>query len=297
MRILFFLLIVLCLLPAQADGRRNLILPLQVDRVAEEPWEGLALMLALQNRASDRNHLVPLTAVRKRLGSYGLTLTMRTSLATKLKLAESLEATTLVYGTIGDEMVQVSRYHLTTRELEIRDFPHESYGSPGELLTQIAAFLDLPTNDTAAAEIEIGRVWASTYFAEDLEAAQAVLDKLIDHETVGWLFMQEYLDRFGDPLVGMEATDELVTWRDLFVAKQHYSHALTASKRLLSMRNYPRDLLIHAKVLHALDRRDEACSFAHRSEQFGFVDHALFAILEACDDHGADHIPAVPRNR
>ena len=268
-----------------APENRILVLPPQIVSPQQEPWEGLALALALQSRVPAKTRLVPLTAYRKKLNEYGLSLVSRLSTATCLKLATDLDVDLLVFGLWQEDGLAMSIYHVHQRRLERHRWPDLADVEANDLPGRFAARLGMEIEGLDPAGYELYRVWASTYFADELDTAKEILSRLLDHHQTDWLFLQEYLDLFGDPLSGVSDAVELVNWRDRFFQKAHLERALAASKRLLGERYHPGDFAAHARILFAMGEVSEACTYLDKAETFGFETQSdLAALRAACND-------------
>ena len=262
------------------EAPRILFLPLKVQTRSGEPWDGLASVLALQHKASDKEQLIPLTVVRKKLREYGLSLTGETTLATALLLARDLGADQLLLGTMGETRVQATLYRLDDHSVVTQEWP---VATPlTDLTLQLAEFAHVPVDGFAPDEIGFFRQWASSYFAADPEGALTVMQALVGDQLVGWLFLQELLDLFGNPVTSESGVTALIYWRNLFTEKAHPLRALEASKLLLEKRHNPNDFIVHAQILARLEERDEACDWLKKAQSYGFTTPESKTLLDQC---------------
>ena len=255
-------------IPLQAGHERVLFVPFDNADQSDEPWAGLTLMLAIQNQVRQKERLVPFTACRKKLNEYGLSVVNPLSVATKLKLARDLDADRLVFGAIEGDVLRIMVHdlvHGTTTGLD-RELDEQG---PGAAISELSSLVGLDSNNLSERHYELFRVWASTYFTDDLETARGILDRLISQEEMGWLFMQEYLEMFGDPIPGLTDDDEMAYWRDLFLQKRLPARALKVSKKLMARRHHIEDLAVHADILLAMGEEKEACTYLKRAEAAG----------------------------
>lgn len=258
---------------------RILLLPFTVDPQVEDPWEGLAPVLALQSRASSDRRLVPFTACRRKLNEYGMSVVLPTSMATRIKLARDLDADLLVSGHLEKDRLIMLIYDASQRSLERRVLREEDRS---QYLVKMAGILNLSPLPLMTRQYDLYRVWASIYFLEELESARPTADRILEHDLTGWLFMQEYLDLFGDPSRNLKEAADLAWWRDLFLKKQHHARALALSEMTMAARHNPRDLIAHARILLAQDDEAQACIFLKNAESFGFIDDDLRQTLSHC---------------
>lgn len=258
---------------------RVLLLPFTVDAAVEDPWEGLAPVLALQTRVTNPERLIPFTACRRKLNQYGMSIVVPVSLATRVKLAADLEADLLVSGHLEQDRLVLQLYYTGNQQLERMVL--EKKGD-AQYPDQIAGLIGLPFDAPSTRQYDLFRVWASIYYLEEPENARTTVDKLLEHDLTGWLFVQEYLDLFGDPGSNLSNAADLAYWRDFFLKKQHYARAANLSQRTMELRHNPRDLIAHARILLAVGDQDQACDYLKKAESFGFTDQALQAHLRDC---------------
>lgn len=283
----WMLVFMLNLPDAEALPQRILVLPFATDPTANEPLEGMALCLALHGSAEDAKRLVPLTAVRKKLNEYGLSLISPLSLASRIKLARDLNADMLVYGNLSGSELQLSQMHMQGLSMtgEVHGRASES-GADG-LLQPLSESLHLGLKGEVS--FDVYRLWASSYYVEDVDRVQETMLRLLQHQATGWAFASEYLDLFGDP-VGEEATaQEKTYWRDLLLSKGHGSSALPLSESLMASRHNPGDFLAHAAILAETGDLEGACEWLNKANSFGFKPPRESELIELCDQAASSH--------
>ena len=270
-------------------NERVLIVPFQIDDAQTAQWQGISFLLAFQNQMQTDPNLIPFTSLRKKLNEYGLSVVSKLSLASKLIVAEALDADLLVFGQIKQGFASIHCYDLANRELSAPlSFPFDP-SEPNRLARPLAKRLGLTIQTFEKERLELFQVWASIYFSNAVEMSRNVMNKLIQHEHTGWLCLQEYLDLFGDPSSELSDPIELAYWRDLFMQKSHFNRALALSQKIQESRHNPNDFISHALVLYELGSKKDACSFVSKAEAFGFALDQTTARKLKCvlEDYGA----------
>lgn len=268
-------------------SKRIVVLPFATDPSANEPLEGMALCLALHGAAQDSKRLVPLTAVRKKLNEYGLSLISPLSLASRIKLARDLNADLLVYGHLSGEELRVSQMAMEEMSLDGSVYGRPSDAGADSLLSPLADMLHLGLKDDHP--FDLYRLWASAYYVEDADRVQETMLRLLQHQATGWVFAEEYLDLFGEP-IGDEATlQEKSYWRDLLLSKGHGSSALALSESLMDARHNPGDFLAHAAILAETGDLTSACEWLTKAASFGFKPPRESKLPGLCDEAAKAH--------
>lgn len=278
MKIFFLIATLFVMLPAQGfSDKQLLILPLDLSSMEADQWEGLAFTLALQ-AGSKPGQVIPITATRRKLNEYGLSLLSPSSLASRIKLAREIGADELVYGTVVDSGV-----HLTI--LQLNDLQFSNFYIPGDLeepemlLCDIASHLGL---EPSPKPFDFYRLWSSSYFSEEMDLAGSLMRRLLESEASDWFFLQEYVDLFGSPAREVESIGDLVYWRDWFHQKDHISHALEISEHLLEIRHHPGDFLFHARLMLKTGDTQNACYWWDKAKSFGFEGNTDEALHSLC---------------
>ncbi|CAM2064917.1 hypothetical protein SCOR_06050 [Sulfidibacter corallicola] len=275
-------------LPAQPHGAAQAglihfaVWPPDMAAVQAERWEGLAAILALQDGLVSGGNLVPFTAMRRKMNEYGMSLVQPVTLATKIKTSRELGADHLLTSQVDDQRLIWTL--LDVQEGRVLEHGIVGMQSGWEALPYLLA--DEIGLATARVEpFDFYRLWASTYFADDTEVARRIMERLTLHDRAGYALLNEFVDLFGNPSEQLEDPQDLMLWRDRFFQKDFYSGALTASAALLTQRHNPNDLLVHARILMAMNQVDEACNYMRQAESFGFLRSKDDPLWQRCLDH------------
>jgi hypothetical protein len=268
--------------PSFASGT-TLLLPPRLQAGSSEAVESLALALAVHDQLAKEQQLIPFTAVRKKLESMNLPISGPITLASQFRVAEFLSGIKILQLHETEQQVVVNSYDVAARFLLSRYAEPREQVAFAEMVRMMMS--DLTAEPVALDESRVAyyRVWASAYLAPDRQTMQEIMDRLLQTPFANDLLMREYVDLFGDPSEAAEEPDDLAYWRDFFSQRNYYQGALRTSARVLDARHNPADLIVHARILLALEAFEEACTFLREAESFGFDLGDLQARFEACD--------------
>ncbi|CAM2008840.1 hypothetical protein [Acanthopleuribacter pedis] len=259
-----------------------LVWPPTIEAGDIDPFEGIACFLAMSHSLTEPNRVIDIHQLRAHLNQVGLSITAPLSLASKLQTAADLGARELWVFTIHRDHYRRRRFDVAS--LQVLDDATTPRPDQWEQLPKnLADHLGLAHAEPRA--YDFFRLWASVYFVDDLSRAGDLMARLTAHPDAKALFLKELTDLFGNPTETSDNVQEIVAWRDRFYEHGLFAAAEKSSLHLLEQRHNPDDLLDHARILLAQDKRDDACHYVRRAASFGFVRSNNDPLLKECQDH------------